>query len=398
MSFFTPNTDFYRDYFDKDKYTLAWRISGSFTLIFLILTIIYFYLQTPSFYLTGITFLFGLSAFIYLNITKKYRILFLAFAICGTVISNFGINYVTTAAHYVDFIWLVTCVLAAFVGVGKKAGITLIIIDAIAISYFYYFSLNNLLTTIEPITVLGLIGEHLELMFAFIVMSILMYKFAHYQIFSQDVLSKVEKAHQEKSSENTILVKEIHHRVKNNLQIIISLLRLQKNELKSEEAKHSFSEAINRIMVMSLIHEKLYRNKSLSQLNLEDYLTDLIKDILVVFKKNETTTLHLEAKCDIGLKTIVPLGLLINELVSNSLKHAFTCQEHCDITIQLRNGDNNNYKLFYKDNGNWKEPKADYTSFGLELIEIMTSQLEGHFDRKSSPEGTIYNFDLKNID
>ena len=202
---------------------------------------------------------------------------------------------------------------------------------------------------------------------------------------------KVEKQHIEK----TVLLQEIHHRVKNNLQVIISLLRIQSQELKSEEAKRSFNEAISRVMTMSLIHQKMYEREELSRINLNDYLSTLIDDMLTSSVTNGKVnfSLHFETE-EIGSKTIAPLALIINELVSNSLKHAF--EKNGKIEIQFRTVQDGRFELIYSDNGSWKERKEG--SFGLQLIDIFTEQLDGEFKRETTENGTTYRFLLSDLD
>ena len=213
------------------------------------------------------------------------------------------------------------------------------------------------------------------------------------------IVDDINETLKQKNKENLTLVKEIHHRVKNNLQIIISLLRLQKGELKSEEAKEHFTEAINRIMVMSLIHKKLYQQEELASISIQSYLQDLSADIisLTSLGKPVKVVIHSNIKT-IGLKTIVPLGLLTNELIINSLKHAFENKKEGTINITINKNGGSDFLLTYADNGEWVQPKEEHPSFGIELIEILTSQLEGTQTRTSNEEGTTYLFSLKNID
>jgi len=110
-------------------------------------------------------------------------------------------------------------------------------------------------------------------------------------------------------------------------------------------------------------------------------------------------TIKVESNIEkIGLKTIVPLGLLTNELVSNSIQHAFLNKTTGQIKISIMNQDKNDFNLNYSDNGIWKAIEKNYSSFGIELIGILASQLDGDYTKYSSDKGTMYNFKLKNID
>lgn len=197
-----------------------------------------------------------------------------------------------------------------------------------------------------------------------------------------------------KSKENETLVKEIHHRVKNNLQIIISLLRMQSTELKSEESKSHFTEAINRIMAMSLIHQKLYGEKELSKIELKSYAEELVKEIISVSDQGENISVTIDSNMEtMNIDTIVPLGLLINELVSNSLKHAFSSDKKGVIELRILQKEDH-YELTYSDSGTWKAIEEGTTSFGLELVDILTEQMNGE-KTLNTDNGTHYQFILK---
>ena len=196
-----------------------------------------------------------------------------------------------------------------------------------------------------------------------------------------------------RNRENITLIKEVHHRVKNNLQIIISLLRMQRSEIASEENQEQFTIAINRVMTMSLIHQKLYQEKEPSRINITDYIDDLVSELLSV--SNKQVKLSMNSKEEFaGLKTIVPFGLLVNELISNSLKHAFPNRENPEITIEIKKKSDYELTFIYADNGNWVEPKEGSSSFGLELIDVLTEQLDGSYTR----EGSRYAFDINTMD
>jgi len=148
-------------------------------------------------------------------------------------------------------------------------------------------------------------------------------------------------------------------------------------------------------MVMSLIHKKLYQEAEMAHIEIKPYLNDLSKDVIHISNMGSPITFTIDSEFEkIGFKTIVPLGLLVNELLSNSIKHAFTKAPGGLISLHLLTGKNNKYVLVYKDNGNWIEPTSDYTGFGLGLIETLTEQLEGYFTRYQSE----YTFTFNNLD
>jgi len=399
LSLFTPNINSFDDFYQKEKFLLAWRVSLVFGAVFFVLSIIQIYLKLDGLIPMACTFIIGLSSTVYLHFTKNYKTIFWIYALVGSFISLFAMNYVMKTSHYVDFIWLITSVLIALIGIGKKAGIFLIGLNFSGICYFYIFTNNKLIETLQPKSPIELFAELTELLFAFSVLSYLLYKFSYFHKRSTDKLINAEKSVAVKSNENEVLIKEIHHRVKNNLQIIISLLRLQQNEIKSEVIKQHFSDAINRVLTMSLIHQKLYQDNTLAEIRIKDYLTELTSDIAKLSTLNIPINTEIKSDIDIiGLKTIVPLGLIINELMSNSIEHAFKEKQEALVRVSIKNKGNNTFELIYFDNGSWNKKSEAYTSFGLELIELLCEQLDGEFKREMTANGTSYIFTLHNLD
>jgi two-component sensor histidine kinase len=197
--------------------------------------------------------------------------------------------------------------------------------------------------------------------------------------------------------EKTVMLKEIHHRVKNNLQVISSLLRLQSYEIEEEASRMHFQDAIYRVSAMALIHQKMYQNENLSQINLENYIDSLSQDLV------RTHANHIDVKLEVfsniqelGNDTLVPLALILNELITNSLKHAFADRTEGFIHIEIKRIEGSDFFDFtYRDSGEWKStPKGN--SFGLELIATLTEQLDGHVDRRYE-DGTKYEFKLRDL-
>jgi PAS domain S-box-containing protein len=199
--------------------------------------------------------------------------------------------------------------------------------------------------------------------------------------------------------EREVLLQEIHHRVKNNLQIIISLLRLQKSKINSDEIQYHFTEVINRIMVISSVHQKLYQEKVLARINLKSYLVELSEEIKHSSKPFEKFEFQIDTDVvDVGLKTIVPFGLLVNELIYNSLKHSFASQKSPNISISLIAENSSSFIFKYLDNGNSTLVNNSPQDFGIELIEILVQQLEGTLQKTIGKTGSNYLINIKNLD
>ena len=178
--------------------------------------------------------------------------------------------------------------------------------------------------------------------------------------------------------EKEVLLKEVHHRVKNNLQIISSLLNLQSKYIKDNEALEMFKESRNRIRSMTLIHEKLYRSKDLANIDVAEYIQNLSSNL---FRSYSAGRVSLKTQVDdilLGIDTVIPCGLIINELVSNSLKHAFP-EKQGEIFVNLHR-DVGKFTLIVRDNGIGIPQNVDFRntdSLGLQLVCTLTDQLDG---------------------
>ena len=207
-----------------------------------------------------------------------------------------------------------------------------------------------------------------------------------------------EAAIQAALDEKVLLLREIHHRVKNNLQIIISLTNLQMRQTDDPDVKQVMSETQNRVRAMSLVHEKLYRSESLSRIDFADY-TRFLATQLFSYYGTDTRRVGLDfamAKIMVDIVTAVPLGLLMNELVSNALKHAFPQGREGTISIHgEENGDI--ITLVVRDDGigipadlDWKNT----TSLGMRLVTSLVDQVDGTIELDRS-QGTTFSMTLR---
>lgn len=179
--------------------------------------------------------------------------------------------------------------------------------------------------------------------------------------------------------EKDLLIKEVHHRVKNNLQIISSLMKLQAAKSNNEEVKTSLNEAQDRINSMALLHQLLYRNNDMTSLLFNEYLDGLVAQISSGFAlTNKNITLKTNfVELELDLDTAIPLGLITNELVSNAYKHAFHGKEGI-ITVELTKLVKNTYQLKVGDNGDGLPANFDLNSngsLGLDIVCILSEQI-----------------------
>jgi two-component sensor histidine kinase len=199
-------------------------------------------------------------------------------------------------------------------------------------------------------------------------------------------------------AEKEVLLKEVHHRVKNNLQVVSSLLSLQSDHVQDLQALESFRDSQNRIRSMALIHEKLYQSPDLARIDFAEYVRNLATFLFHAYGADSQVT-RLKIQTDdvyLGVDDAVPCGLILNELVSNALKHAFPGGRSGEISIGLGESDSGRMILEVSDDGVGFPPDQDphsSESLGLQLVTTLVSQLDGtfEFDRRT---GTKYRIAL----
>lgn len=200
----------------------------------------------------------------------------------------------------------------------------------------------------------------------------------------QKINSKLEEQYKiifSQKEENETLLKEIHHRVKNNLQVISSLLDLQSDNISDQAALSAVEDGQSRVKAMALIHQNLYQNKSAGSISFRDYCGQLTKQLAAVYSFGKKIEVIVEiGEVSLDIDTAIPLGLILNELVSNSYKHAFEEEMDGEIKIRLEILNEGEYCLIIKDNGPGLEDDFNISktkSLGLRLVHRLSRQLYG---------------------
>lgn len=198
--------------------------------------------------------------------------------------------------------------------------------------------------------------------------------------------ARIEKALEEK----TVLLNELHHRVKNNLQMISSLLNLQANSSGDARLREVLSECQNRVKAMGLTHQLLYEHKDFSRVDLGEYLGRLAQLLLGTYRsRGKGISLDLVLPSErhyVGLEKAIPCGLAVNELVTNAFKHAFPAERQGTITVSLAPGANDEVVLTIADDGVGLPPGFDLNSIkslGLRLVPLLAEQLQGTLSLES---------------
>lgn len=196
---------------------------------------------------------------------------------------------------------------------------------------------------------------------------------------------------QTSNREKEVLLKEVHHRVKNNLQIVTSLLNLQSYSINDPLIKDIFDVSLNRIKSMAAVHEMLYKSSDFSKIEYQSYLTTLVSGLISSIKgENSDIKVHLNAnQLSLNIDTSIPLGLLITELVTNSLKHGI--QQKGEIYVYLSRKNNESLILEIGDNGVGLPEDfsiEESETLGLQLVNSLIEQLSGNCKKDKSKKGT----------
>lgn len=205
---------------------------------------------------------------------------------------------------------------------------------------------------------------------------------------------KAEEKLKASLKEKEMLLKEAHHRIKNNLQIIVSLLRLQSNPIKNKKVLNMFRISQNRIRAVALIHEELYRSNNMKEINLSDYVNKMVTHLVSAYRAgNGVIKLKLELKnIFLDIDRAIPCGLVINELVSNSLKHGFPGGREGEIFIKMSRDKRKKYTIIVKDTGMGLPDGLDIhksENLGLQLVMDLVEQLKGTLELERNGETTF---------
>ncbi|HIJ54377.1 MAG TPA: PAS domain S-box protein [Planctomycetes bacterium] len=221
-------------------------------------------------------------------------------------------------------------------------------------------------------------------------------KFMYYLANWIDITERKKAEEQLKTSlkEKEVLISEIHHRVKNNLQVMSSLFKLQSEYIRDKRMLEMLKQSQNRIRAMALIHEKLYQSENVARIDFADYVRSLTGYLFRLYEvSSDAIALKINTgEVSLGIDAAVPCGLIVSELVSNSLKHAFPAGKEGQIRIEFHSDKDNHFTLIVSDNGVGL-PKAmdlpNTKSLGLQLVNMLTGQLGGAIELDRTDGTTV---------
>jgi len=210
-------------------------------------------------------------------------------------------------------------------------------------------------------------------------------------------LQQLNLALDTKNKQNELLLKEIHHRVKNNLEMVKSLIALQSAKLEDSSAKEAMIASQNRVQSMGIIHQKLYQGDNLGSIEMKDYFVNLSEGILDSFNAEDRVNIECAMEqLELDVDTAVPIGLIVNELLTNALKYAFPQDSKGKINISLSKTADDKLLLSVADNGVGKIANVlpQGTGFGSQLVQLLTQQLDGKMQEEQE-NGTKLHFQFK---
>lgn len=229
------------------------------------------------------------------------------------------------------------------------------------------------------------------------------FAFNRYQVTKRQkkIIDEAYEDIQKKNDEKEVLLKEIHHRVKNNLQIISSLLDLQGRSIDDVATATAITDGQNRVKSMALIHQKLYQNENIAAINFKDYVEQLLNQLLTMYNiESVDKVINISADTIFDIDTAIPLGLILNELFTNSCKYAFSNDRTNRMEIALSSDAKGSYQLDIKDNGGGMPEGFDIweaESLGLRLVGRLSEQLFGDVTYQTN-EGAHFSIEFKDTE
>ncbi len=385
--YYTLKTN-YSNAFDVARFNIIWRFNYVLSVLFVLLNIVFLIqgdVQSVVHFI--IALLITTGSLFYLFKTKKFSTIYYFISICGILFPTVTMNTTNHLPHYGDIVWLIVAICIAYFGLGSKIGKYFFLAGLISIAIHIGFYLNINLTKINLLTTIDKVALITELTIAFSIVFYIIYQYTNlYSISEKSVmrinfeLEKQNRFINEQNLEKETLLKEIHHRVKNNLQVVSSLLNLQSYSLNDKYALAAIKEGQGRIKTMALLHQKLYQNShNISEINFKDYLTQLISMVASAYNNKSKVEVNVSVEnIFFDIDTAVPLGLIANELATNAFKYAF--EDGGDFFIGIVQSGNEEYVMEIRDNGKGLPANIEMekvNTLGLRLVNILSKQLKG---------------------
>lgn len=379
------------DNYGAMRYRLVSNIAWTIVVMLTFVVLINF--RNTTYVIPHISAIAGcLVAIFYLRRTKKYQLVGKYVAVIGVILLGLTAFFLKNHIQYTTPMWMITHTCVVFAVVGYRWGSFVLLVHfcvlSIYILMFMKYNLEHLpvftnpksLSYVVEFCVCGFgIGYTLYTSFKFLSVAQSNMEQQNEALQTQfDLISK-------QNNEKEILMKEVHHRVKNNLQLISSLLSIQKRSLGVNEV--SFEDSIARVKAIALIHEKFYSSEAKSEFCLKDYLSSSL-DLLVSNYSDEEVKVNFIFRGDgvnLSQDSITSIALLFNELIIGSIRRRKSVEE-LEIVVGIKLTENNEYEIMYNDNAEWLLEKLNPT--GSIIVDSMIEQLDGTImQREVTKEG-----------
>lgn len=387
----TPVKDEYRL---KDKVKLTLRVNYFSSIFAIALGFLCLYVLNINEILPYMFFGFGainlVNTLLYKshnNLSLTYNTTSIVALVCATVITLFsgGINS--------PFIFVLALIVFTGYVTTKSYGKTYLYINMLIICLLYVesFPEYTIASNVVPESSRNLFS-FLSILFSVYLLGGVLGKNllkAHHNLYKSR--NEIEKRIKEKET----LLREVHHRVKNNLQTVSSLLSLQSRSIEDKKMKNMIKSSQNRVISMAMVHEMLYMRDDLSKIEYKSYVQELSEFLIRSLKGVENKVkLNIDIPdIKLGIDTAIPLGLLINEAITNALKYGITDENEGEISIAISHEKNHEYVLYIGDDGVGFPESIDHKttkSLGLKLIHNLARQLKGTISKDISKKGTNY--------
>ncbi|MDC6362770.1 MULTISPECIES: sensor histidine kinase [Flavobacteriaceae] len=386
----------------QDKIDLILKVNYSSSLFAFILGIICLFLLDIKGVIPYACFGFAVVNLVNTLLYKQHQNLILTYNLTS-VLAMIGATLVTIYSGGIQspFVFVLAIVVFAGYVTTKVFGQLYLIINLSVLAILFLYDVGNFKVTENTIPLES--RDWFAFLSAVFAVYLLGGVFGKNLLRAHHKLYKSRNEIQERIQEKEILLKEVHHRVKNNLQTVSSLLSLQSRAIADEKISNIIKSSQNRVVSMAMVHEMLYkRDDYLSKIELKPYVQELC-DYLVRSVKGNSNSVKVNLDIDdnkLSIDTIIPLGLIINETITNALKYGITEEHDGEIHISLHKLPNDRYEMFLGDNGiGYSEDINPRTtnSLGLKLIYNLTRQLRGTISRDYAKKGTYYRIEFEEI-
>jgi two-component sensor histidine kinase len=395
-----------KNYFNEERFTDRERLlikvnyySSIFSLAFFFVCIYLLNIQSvlPYFFLS-----FAIINLVNTYLYRFHKNLSLTYNIASVtgLVGAVGITLLSGGINSPFIFVLALIVLAGYV-TARKYGRAYLTINLLLIVLVYAYGqfMNTPIENVVPENSKDLFAL-LSILFSVYLLGGVMGKnllHVHHQLY------KSKKEIEARSEEKDTLLKEVHHRVKNNLQTVSSLLSLQSRSIEDARTKNILKSSQNRVISMAMVHEMLYMREDLSKIQYRSYVRELSEYLIKSLKgANNKVTLNIDIPdIELGIDTAIPLGLLINEAITNSLKYGIKGDHEGEIHIAIKKENEHEYELNIGDNGAGYSDSItlkNSRSLGLKLIHNLARQLKGTITRDPSRQGTNYIVKFREIE